>query len=66
MRNGCLADTRDTIKQINRIMDTITVTVKSIRGTQVKLGIEAPEDIVVTREELLDEQTYTSEGQAPK
>lgn len=42
-----------------RITDTITVTVKSIRPTQIKLGIEAPKEMKVTREELLMEHTTT-------
>lgn len=35
-----------------RIGDEITVVVKEIKGKQVRLGIEAPRDIYVCREEL--------------
>lgn len=34
----------------------ITVTVLEIHGRQVRLGIEAPRDISVVREELVGEQ----------
>lgn len=35
------------------IGDQITVTVIEIKGNAVKLGIEAPKDIKIVREELL-------------
>ncbi|VVN75728.1 carbon storage regulator CsrA [Pseudomonas fluorescens] len=35
-----------------RINDNISVTVLSIQGRQVKLGIAAPEQVVVHREEI--------------
>jgi carbon storage regulator len=38
-------------KEIIRIGDTIVIKVLSIRNGQVKLGIEAPRDIRVTRAE---------------
>jgi len=34
------------------IGDDITVTVRSIQGGQVKLGVQAPEDVAVDREEI--------------
>lgn len=37
------------------IGDDITVTVLSVSGTQVRLGTEAPDEVIVLREELLEE-----------
>lgn len=36
------------------IGDAIVVTVVSVHGQQVRLGIEAPPDVAVWRQELLD------------
>lgn len=36
------------------IGDDITVAVLSLNGIQVRLGIDAPKDVIVLREELLD------------
>jgi carbon storage regulator len=35
-----------------RINDDISITVLSVQGQQVKLGISAPEDVAVHREEI--------------
>ena len=35
-----------------RIGDSIKILMLDVRGTQVKIGIEAPEDVAVYREEL--------------
>ena len=35
-----------------RINDDISITVLSVQGQQVKLGIVAPEDVAVHREEI--------------
>lgn len=37
-----------------RINDDISVTVLSVHGQQVKLGIAAPADVVVHREEIYE------------
>lgn len=37
------------------IGDNVTVTIDRIRGGQVRIGIDAPRSIVVTRGELLDD-----------
>jgi carbon storage regulator len=35
-----------------RLGDNVKITVLEVRGTQVKLGIEAPPDVIVHREEI--------------
>lgn len=36
------------------ISDDVRITVLHVSGTQVKLGIDAPKDVRIMREELLD------------
>lgn len=36
------------------IGDDVTVRVLGVKGNQVRFGIDAPDDVVVVREELLD------------
>lgn len=43
--------TRDIGESI-KIGDDTTVTVLQVKGNQVKLGIKAPDDVAVNREEL--------------
>lgn len=38
------------------IAENIVVTVISIKGGRVKLGLEAPEEIPIVRQELLDDE----------
>lgn len=42
------------VGQVIRIGDNIKVMVTDIRGDQVRLGIEAPRNILIHREELLE------------
>jgi carbon storage regulator len=35
-----------------RIGDSIAVTVLEVKGTQIRLGIDAPKEVVVDREEV--------------
>lgn len=37
------------------IGDDVTVKVLGVKGNQVRIGIDAPDDVVVVREELLDQ-----------
>jgi carbon storage regulator len=43
------------------IGDNIVVTVVEICGKQVKLGIQAPDDVVILRTELVDRQEEPDE-----
>ena len=48
-------------KQTERIRlgDSITVTVVRVSGDKVRLGIEAPADVLVLRDELNDERSVS-------
>jgi carbon storage regulator len=43
------------------IGENIVVTVVEICGKQVKIGIQAPDDVVILRTELVDRQEETAE-----
>lgn len=47
-----------------RIGDTITVRVLEVRGSQVRLGVEAPTDVRIYREEIYPPQAGAN-GLAP-
>ena len=42
------------IGEIVRIGDDVSVTVLGIKGNQVRIGVEAPKDIPVHREEIFE------------
>ncbi len=50
------------LNQQIRIGDRITVTVLEIRGNRVRLGIEAPAEVPVFRQELLDKCRLSPDG----
>ncbi len=48
------------------INDSITVTVLGVKGNQVRLGINAPKDVSVDRQEIHDKkQLHASNGNSP-
>ena len=44
-----------------RIGDNVLITISVIKGNQVRVGIDAPKDVPVVREELLRRQNPESE-----
>ncbi len=38
------------------IGDNVTVTILSVKGNQVRIGVDAPRDVTVHREELAQQQ----------
>lgn len=49
-----------------RLGDSIVVTVVRVTGDKVRLGIEAPPDVVVLREELEPHNRIHDNGAAPQ
>jgi len=47
-----------------RIGEDIVVVVREVRGRQVKLGIEAPADVRVLREEIFEELSQSNRDAA--
>ena len=48
-----------------RLGDSIVVTVVRLAGDKVRLGIEAPEDVVVLRDELAPRDPHLPDAQQP-
>jgi carbon storage regulator len=44
------------VGEVIRIGDTITVRVLQARGSQVRLGVEAPSDVRIFREEIYERE----------
>ena len=53
--------TRQTNERI-LIGEAIVIEVREVRGSQVRIGIEAPKDVPVVREELLGRQPDRESG----
>jgi carbon storage regulator len=49
-----------------RIGDDIEVTVMAVNGTQVRIGIKAPRDVAVDREEIAERKRRDRENAAVK
>ncbi len=45
-----------------RVGDSVVVTIVKIGGDKVRIGIEAPDDVLVLRDEL---ETWEDRGEAP-
>lgn len=48
--------------EVLRIDDDIKVTVLSIKGNQVRIGVDAPEDVSIHRQEVYDRIAEEKEG----
>ncbi|MGB2261061.1 MAG: carbon storage regulator CsrA [Luminiphilus sp.] len=48
------------------IGDNVTVTILGVKGNQVRIGVNAPRDVSVHREELAHKDDATSNPQADK
>ena len=45
-----------------RIGDDVTVTVLGVSGMQVRIGIEAPKDVIVDRQEIYEKRMKEKDG----
>jgi carbon storage regulator len=50
------------VGEVIRIGDTITVRVLQARGSQVRLGVEAPSDVRIFREEIYEPEGAAKNG----
>jgi carbon storage regulator len=46
------------------IGNDITVTVLAVKGTQIRLGIDAPKDVIVDRNEISEKRKKSAQGPA--
>ncbi len=46
--------------------DIIVIRILAVEGDRVKIGIDAPPDVIVVREELLDDQGAPNQGHRPQ
>ena len=46
------------------IGDNVTVTILGVKGNQVRIGVDAPRDVAVHREELAQKQGRSEESQS--
>jgi carbon storage regulator len=52
------------IGELVKIGDTVSVAVLGVKGNQVRLGIDAPKDVAVHREEIYEKILREREGKA--
>tara|TARA_R110002072_G_scaffold295382_4_gene466308 strand:- start:45 stop:287 length:243 start_codon:yes stop_codon:yes gene_type:complete len=48
------------------IRDDIRVTVLGVKGNQVRIGIAAPDDVNIAREELIQSGSFDGKKKAPR
>ena len=51
------------VGQVITIGDSIRITVVEIRGDKVRLGVDAPRDVAVNREEILKAKLHGQEAE---
>lgn len=54
------------IGEVLRVGDEVSITVLGIKGNQVRIGIDAPKDVSVHREEIYQRIKNESNGHEPE